>query len=326
MHGHLVQPQYPPRLSAGRLAAGVIVVIAGAGSAAGAAAGGFGTQAPAPAPLRAVSITFYVEGHERAGAMGASTVHWTNRVGVGEAVAGTFGAGIRSRRDICLVQSPADETSYLAWKVRAVVRSVTAKRIDLDLDWSRTAAGGGIADHGSGAVTLEPGKSHLVDIVAARPGEPSACSHVSVRMAAARYSPMPSEILVHRLWLVHERDGKRWTSEPIEAIGAAGQAVTFRFRPLEWTLDGAMTSKASGPHVDMDVFGAVTTELSPDGRFEAAVDVTRETRIDTVVTWGGGHLRMSGRLGEAGELELPARGGFFSGTRTSLVMTVERIH
>jgi hypothetical protein len=245
---------------------------------------------------------------------------------------------------------------YLKWSVHATVRSADSEQIALDLAWTRTTAGGEKADGGAATITMRPGKSHLVDIVSTKPGDPPACSHVSLRVSATRFFPVSADLLVHRLWLVHERDGKRWTSDPIESIGRAGESLPFRFRPLEWNLSGAMDAVPSGPHVDMDVMGTVTTEVLPDGRFETMADVKRETRFAPGSLTGSGTLMMTGRLGEAGEVELPAAGGhssvpfdgaiagalasgfsrrgnrldlnvgeFFSGSKTSLVMTVERL-
>ena len=338
---------------AGRLVVGTLVAVAGATSANGALPAG---APPAPTPLRSVAVTFALEAHARLGAMAAYSASLSKRAAVGEALDATLGTGTPAGRDICMVQTTPGDPVYLKWSVRATLRSADSEQIALDLAWTRTTAGGEKFDGGSATVAMRPGKSHLVDIVSAKPGDPDTCSRVSLRVSATRFFPVSAEILVHRLWLVYEQDGKRWTSDPIDAIGRAGEAVAFRFRPLEWNLAGVMDASQSGPHVDMDVLGTVTTEVLPDGRFETMADVRRDTRFAASTLFGSGTLMMTGRLGEAGEVELPAAGGrsgvpvgdipagalargfsrrgkwldlnvgeFFSGSKTSLVMTVERL-
>ena len=336
---------------AGRLAVGTLVAVAGATWAGGALQAG-----AAPTPLRSVAVTFALEAHARLGAMAANSASLSKRAAVGEALDATLGTGTPADRNICLVQTTPSEPVYLKWSVHATLRSADSEQVAIDLSWTRTTAGGEQADGGMATITMRPGKSHLIDIVSAKPGEPAACTHVSLRVSATRFFPVSSELLVHRLWLVYERDGKRWTSDPIEAIGLAGESVPFRFRPLEWSLTGAMDAAPRGPHVDMDVLGTVTTDVLPDGQFETMADVKRDTRFGPSTLFGSGTLMISGRLGEAGEVELPAPAGrsgvpidgvaagtlahgfsrrgkwldlnageFFGGSRTSLVMTVERL-
>jgi hypothetical protein len=336
---------------AGRLVVGTLVAVAGATSASGAL-----PASAAPTPLRSVAVTFALEAHARLGAMAANSASLSKRTVIGEPLDATLGTGTPDGRDICMVQTTPSDPVYLKWSVHATVRSADSEQIALDLAWTRTTAGGEKADGGAATITMRPGKSHLVDIVSTKPGDPPACSHVSLRVSATRFFPVSADLLVHRLWLVHERDGKRWTSDPIEAIGRAGESMPFRFRPLEWNLTGAMDVNPSGPHVDMDVLGTVTTEVLPDGRFETMADVKRDTRFAASTLSGSGMLMMTGRFGEAGEVELPAAGGrsgvpvdglpagalapgfslrdkrldlnvgeFFNGSKTSLVMTVERL-
>jgi hypothetical protein len=337
------------RSHAARFVVGTVVAVVGASSA--------GRAMPAaPAPLRSVAVTFALEAHARLGAMAAQSASLSKKTAVGETLEATLGTGTPAGRDICAVQTTPSEPVYLKWSVHATVRSADSEQIAIDLSWTRTTAGGEKTDGGSATITMRPGKSHLIDILSAKPGDPDTCSHVSLRMSATRFFPVSTELLLHRLWLVHERDGKRWTSDPIEAVGRAGESVPFRFRPLEWSLAGAMDVNPSDPHVDMDVLGTVTTDVLPDGRFETMADVRRDTRFGASTLFGSGTLMMAGRLGEAGEVELPAPGGrsgvpvdgvapgtlargfsrrgkwldlnvgeFFSGSKTSLVMTVERI-
>lgn len=336
---------------AGRLVVGTLVAVAGATSASGALPAG-----AAPTPLRSVAVTFALEAHARLGAMAADSASLSRRTAVGEALDATMGTGTPASRDICMVQTTPSEPVYLKWSVHATVRSADSEQIALDLAWARTTAGGEKTDGGTATITMRPGKSHLVDVVSAKPGDPATCSHVSLRVSATRFFPVSAELLVHRLWLVYERNGKRWTSDPIESIGRAGESMPFRFRPIEWNLAGAVDAVPGVPHVDMDVLGTVTTEVLPDGRFETMADIKRETRFGAATQFGSGTLMMAGLLGEAGEVELPAAGGrssvpadgvpagalapgfsrrgkwldlnvgeFFSGSRTSLVMTVERL-
>jgi hypothetical protein len=341
---------------AGRLVVGTLVAVAGAASAGAAFAEGAMPAGATPAPLRAVSVTFALEAHSRLGAMAAYAASLSKRTSVGEALDATLGTGTPASRDICMVQTTPSDPVYLKWSVHATVRSADSEQVAIDLSWTRTTAGGEKADGGEATITMRPGQSHLVDIVSAKPGDPATCSHISLRVSATRYFPVSTEMLVHRLWLVYERDGKRWTSDPVEAIGRAGESLPFRFRPLEWNLAGAMEANPSGPHVDVDVLGTVTTDLLPDGRFETLADVKRDARFGAGTLFGSGTLMMAGRLGEAGEVELPAPGGrssvpvdgvaagplapgfsrrpkwldlnvgeFFRGSKTSLVMTVERL-
>jgi hypothetical protein len=336
---------------AGRFVVGTVVAVVGASS-----AGRAMPAAAAPTPLGTVAVTFALEAHSRLGAMAFNSASLSKKSAVGESLVATFGTGTPADRDICAVQTTPSDPVYLKWSVHATLRSADSEQIAIDLSWTRTTAGGEKTDGGPATITMRPGQSHLIDIVSAKPNDPAACSHVSLRMSATRFFPVSTELLVHRLWLVYERDGKRWTSEPIEAVGRAGEALPFRFRPLEWSLAGAMDVNPSDPHVDMDVLGTVTTDVLPDGRFETMTDVKRDTRFGASTLFGSGTLMMAGRLGEAGEVELPAPGGrsgvpvdgvvagplargfsrrgkwldlnvgeFFSGSKTSLVMTVERI-
>jgi hypothetical protein len=314
------------------------------------------TATSAPMPLRAVTITLALEAHARRGEMAANRVSRSKRAKVGEEVEGTIGAGTPKSRDICDVQVTPDDSLYMTWRVRTKVRSADSDRIQLDLSWTRTIAGDGVTAEGSATVTVAPGRSHLIDIVAANPGDEGMCSHVGLRVMADRANPLTGELLVHRLWLVHEQRGTRTVSEPVEAIGTVGEAVPFRFRPLRWSLAGIMVTKAPGPQIDVDILGTVSSEPLEDGTIETMVDVKREIRFGPFSFGGWGEMMMVGRMGEAGEVELPPGGGqgvlpaesvpggplgpgisrkgdsirfdsseFFAGSRTSLVITVERL-
>jgi hypothetical protein len=342
-----------------RLTVGVLVAVAGATSATGVIAGGTSPQASEPPTiLRSASVTFIVEGHARSGAMADSSARASMRPKVGDAVDSAFGAGSPAHPDICLVQTGATETepAYVEWRVHARLLYADSERVELDVAWTRRAFDDSAVEKGSGTITLKTGQSHLIDIVSARPGDVTRCSHVSLRVTASRYSPVSKDLLVHRLWLVHEQGGQKWTSEPVEAIGSVGEPIPFRFRPLRWNLAGVFGATSPGPHVEMDVLGSVTTDTADDGRRETRVDLKREVRIQAVTMFGSGAMRIEDRLGETGVIELPVPGGncsveatdlpagplaagvarrgkfveirsdkFFSGAKTSLVLTVEQV-
>jgi hypothetical protein len=341
-----------------RIVAGTIAAVIGAASGTAFTDPWLVGSDVAPAPLREVSVQFALEAHARLGPMAALSATLGKRVAVGQEMQGALAAGTERHPDICMVWATHDSTSaYLGWKVRATVRAANAEQVELDLSWSRTTAGEGVTDEGTRTVTLKLGQSHLIDVASAQADKSATCSHVTLRVAVNRQSPISSELLVHRIWMVHERGTSRWVSEPVEAIGAPGDAVAFRFRPLRWTLLGSPADAAAGgPLIEMDVRGTVTTDPGEDGRFETMFSVRRETLVGPYSTRGGGTLLATVRAGEASAVELPTAAGsaavvmtsvpsgtlapglskegglvridvgvFYAGSRTSLVMTVDRL-
>lgn len=316
------------------------------------ASGASGTASP----LRAVTITLALEAHARRGAMGANRVSQGKRATAGDEFEGTVGAGTLESRDACDVQITPQAPLYLTWRVRTKLRSATTDRVELDVSWTRTTAGSGAVAEGSATVAVAPGRSHLVDIISVDPKEERMCSHVALTVTVDRANSVTGELLAHRLWLVHERGGVRTVSEPIEVVGMEGEAVAFRFRPLRWNLAGSMVTTTQGAQIDVDVLGTVVSEASGDGRVETTVDVRRETTLSPYSARGSGTMVMTGQMGEAGEVELPLFAGlgvlpadrfpagplargltrndnrvrvdfsqFFADSRTSLVITVERL-
>jgi hypothetical protein len=306
--------------------------------------------------LRAVTVTFAVEAHDRRGEMAAYRASMSKRFQVGDEMEGTLGTGSLKRPDICHVQVPASTSAYLRWSVKVRVRSADTERVEIDLAWSRTTGGTETVDEGTRTIVVPVGGSHLVDIVPARSDEKTNCSHVGVRLGTSRVALEADGLLLHRLWLVHEQGGARTVSDPFEAIGAAGESVPFRFKPLRWNLAGVPVTRGNETNIELDVLGTVTSEPREDGVIETTLHVTRQAGVGATRFGGAGNLVMAARMGESGEIQLPKAGGqgtlrtisipdgplaagfsrgegelrfnledFFRESRTSLVLTVERL-
>jgi hypothetical protein len=340
----------------GRVFAAAVFAVIGAAAADPVTAPRLAAAVGPATPLRAVTITLALEAHARRGEMAANRVGVSRTAKVGDEIVGTVGAGTLKSRDICDVQAAPPDTLYMTWRVQTTVRSADSEWVHLDLAWTRTTAGTGVTAEGATTVRIAPGRSHLIDILGTDPQEERMCSHVALRVTADRSNPVTGELLVHRVWLVHEQGGVRTVSDPVEAIGTAGESVPFRFRPLRWNAAGSMVGKAPGLQIDLDILGTINTESLPDGQLESMLDVRREIRFGPYSSMGSGKMVMAGRTGEAGEVELPPSGGlgllpadavppgplahgfsrrgnriridfseFFAGSRTSLVISVERL-
>jgi hypothetical protein len=349
----------PWRARTRHMAIATLLAAIGAASGTGAAARRAAPADPATdAAAPRISLTFVAEAHLRKGAMAAQSALSSRLATVGTEMTPALGAGTPADQDLCSVVAAygAPEPAFLTWRVSARLRYADADRVELDLSWTRRLADGSAPEDGSDTVALRLGQSHLIDVVTARPDQPTRCSHVSLRVSATRYQPVSSELLVHRLWLVHEQGGRQWTSGPVEAIGTLGEAVAFRFRPIAWDLAGAFGTASPGPHIEMDVRGSVTTDPGEDGEFDTSIAVKREVRFLAMTQLGSGTMHVTGRPGEAGAIELPApvaiarlvvpdlpagplapglarrgqyielrTGAFFGNGKTSLVLTVERL-
>jgi hypothetical protein len=306
-------------------------------------------------PLRGVTMSITLDVHAKNGEMAASRVSASRRISVGDEYDGRIGAGTFTVHDLCDAKVTPGDDLYMTWRVRATLRSASSERIEFDLSWTRTTAGLGVTAEGNGTVAIPPGRSHLIDIVATDPAENRRCTHVGLRITADRANPSWGGQFAHRLWLVHEQGGNRSVSDPLDVVGDEGESLAFRFRPLRWTASGAPAMKTQASLLDIEVWGTILSEPTDGGNITTAVLVRRGTRTRHGSSSGSGTMVMVGPPGEAGELELPQFRGkttvfkdevppgplsraltpsgedyrvdlsqFFAGSRTSLVIEVER--
>jgi hypothetical protein len=244
---------------------------------------------------------------------------------------------------------------FINWTAEATLKRAEPEQVEIEISWHRSGRAAPLAGDVR-TVFLRDGQSHLLDVVAAEPTNPTRCSHVSF-LVTANLAPQPADaLLAHRIWLVVERDGGRLTSGPVEVVGPPGRPVAFRVRPLTWPLGGLRGTAQGTPEVAMEVEGRLTAKLVETGDVEATLHVARRLQLGG---WSGGSGTMTirGPVGQAVTVGVPAPGGvavlrsigsgattalphgvtrtgddlhislteYFAATRTALVFVTERI-
>lgn len=154
-------------------------------------ASGQASQDQTSAPPR-VFLEFAVAAHARAGATDAAKATMPRVLALGERVQVAFDVGTSDRPEFCAIGTLNDgeaSSGFVTWTAEATVSQVEGERIDLELTWHRQMAGGAPSTDGSQLVRLRDGQTHLLDMVAAAPDNPTRCSFVGLQVTATLRPP-----------------------------------------------------------------------------------------------------------------------------------------
>lgn len=207
--------------------------------------------------------------------------------------------------------------AYL-WKVTTTTGAFEAGRLTVDLEWQRFDQGSAAAAlSGKQRIILEEGgRGYPLDFVRGNtPACPAAILEVT---AGVREDPAFADtVLRYDMWLVRQdRLGKKETRQLILS-GAHGSETDFQFAPLLADVP-ALQADQYDFRVATRVKGTVRGRMSHDGRVAIELETHRSDRVErpgqalTPPRTFGGRKTLTGTLGEAIEVQLPAGSGYTS--------------
>jgi len=187
------------------------------------------------------------------------------------------------------------------WRVEATVEAADTTTVTLALTWQRSVVEGatgsrGVATGDTRVVRLRASDVHVLDLIQADPGSPSACANVLIRVRAARVEPAVRRPrwLTYNLWLTYESANGEPATRHLELAGVDEAPVAVEFVPVRWGLNHALAGPSSQAAVVLTVRGTVRGHCRLDGAVDVALDTVRTVLVGE--TGGAGEGRKEFRL------------------------------
>ena len=229
--------------------------------------------------------------------------------------------------DLCGVGAADDEPTTLdellalnayVWKVTRTGISHANGKLTFDLEWARYDGGQySPAANGRQRLTVNEGGVVPIDLVrAARGGRchPAAVM-LEVEAGTIEIGAFADTMLLYDLWLTHQDGTGQKQTRHFMVSAKQGASGNFEFAPLRFDIPRLAPNQFDFDLVTR-VIGAVRGRLRENGMVDVELDTRRVDRLEVTdenrppVARAGGQKKMTLRLDETVEVELPSTSGF----------------